>query len=245
MKNSDELKPAQIVQIIHDLQQSADLDKVRYEALSLDPRLELLRIWQSQRLARTYSDMLDHPEFGPACQFFLSDVYAPKDLSERDREFEALHELLSRLLPPAMLSLLTTGIAVNEMTNQLDLRLLEVMAKDDGWEGEIMEEIYVNAYQACDNLEERQQQIELLAMVLREAGKGAKLPLVGFTLKISKGPAQRVGWQVLYDFLQRGYRAFKPMRRVDEFVETIYSRENQILTAIYTKEQDPLNAWRK
>jgi hypothetical protein len=243
MRNSEDLNPAQILQILHDLQQSSGLSEARFEALRLDPRLELLRRWQSERLRRTYLDLLDNPEYGSACQFFLSDVYAPKDLSQRDHELEALHDLLSRLLPEVMLSLLTTAITVNKMTNQLDLALLDVLVSSESWQGEITEQRYVSAYRTCNNLEERQQQIDLLAMVLQEVGKGASLPLVGFTLRVSKVPAQRAGWQVLYDFLLRGYHAFKPMHKVGEFVETIHFREHRILAAIYSGEPDPLNAW--
>ena len=50
----------------------------------------LLRQWQAARLARTYTDLLASERFGKAAQFFLSDLYGPKDFSSRDEEVERI-----------------------------------------------------------------------------------------------------------------------------------------------------------
>jgi hypothetical protein len=91
----------------------------------------------------------------------------------------------------------------------------------------------------CNNQDERRLQIELLALVLREAALGARGAVFGVSLRLARLPAQRAGWDELYDFLERGYRACRPLRRVDVFVETIHRRELAILENLFAGRTDP------
>ncbi len=49
----------------------------------LAPAMKLLNAWQAERLARTYADLRVDPRYKPATEFFLSDLYGPKDFTER------------------------------------------------------------------------------------------------------------------------------------------------------------------
>jgi len=50
-------------------------------SLEHSARRVLLRRWQAARLAATHKDLVEHPEYGPAMQFFLSDLYGIKDVN--------------------------------------------------------------------------------------------------------------------------------------------------------------------
>ncbi len=93
--------------LLYDLQHDAALQQQPVAALALDPQLAMLRLWQSQRLAQTYADLLAGPRSGPALRFFLSDLYAPRDFSQRDHDVERIHAFLSRVMPPQTIQLLT------------------------------------------------------------------------------------------------------------------------------------------
>ena len=58
-------------------------------------------------------------------------------------------------------------------------------------------------------------------------------------MKLARVPAQRAGWGELYDFLKRGYAAFKQLRDVTTFVRIIAQRERRILDQIYSGNPDP------
>src|SRR4051794_40704114 len=81
--------------------------------VALNPQLTLLRTWQSQRLAQSYADLLADPHASPACRFFLSDIYAPRDFSQRDHDIERIYAYLVRVLPSQALQLLSTVIELN------------------------------------------------------------------------------------------------------------------------------------
>jgi len=232
-------KPPNIVRILYDLRRMQDNRPVHIPAEELEPRLEQLRAWQSERLAATYADLLTEPQFTPACRFFMSDVYAARDLSQRDRDFERLHDMLARLLPGQMLHLLKSAIQLNQLSNALDQDLLNAIFYDLGADDGITAELYAEGYRICDNYEARFAQIELLVNILGEVGEGSHLPMVGFTLRLARAPAQRFGWYELHDFLERGYTAFKQMHDVDRFVATIEKREIRILNAIFAGDPVP------
>src|SRR5512141_2619150 len=59
-------------------------------------RRVLLRQWQGARLAVTHKDLVEHPEYGPAAQFFLSDLYGIKDTTKRDAAVERIYPVMVR-----------------------------------------------------------------------------------------------------------------------------------------------------
>jgi hypothetical protein len=225
------------VQLLSELQHSEELKHQPSAADGLRPQLAMLRAWQANRLAHTYADLLADPGYRPACEFFLSDIYAPRDFSQRDHDLERIHKFLSRVLPAATIQLLTDTVELNSMTNTLDNYLLQVLVDQlgvtDAVTDAVTAELYAEAYRTCDNHAERVRQIDLTHSILKEVGEGARYLIVGVAMKMAKVPAQHAGWVEIYDFLERGYQAFRQMKDAKTFVETITQREMSLLDLIY------------
>ncbi len=207
--------------------------------IQLDPQLVMLRTWQSERLARTYADLLADPKFAPACQFFLSDIYSPRDFSQRDRDFETLHSVLSRFLPAFAIQLLTDALAANQATYNLDLKQLHILVDQLNVTSSISVEQYIQAYRLCDNYTERVDQIEQITQVMCQVGELAHQPLVRPVLWAARQPALKGGWNELYGFLERGYIAYKGMKDRTLFTQILHDREMQILDRIYQGHPEP------
>lgn len=126
-------------------------------ASEIDPRLALLRTWQMERLAQTHADLLASARYGPACRFFLSDLYAPHDFSRRDEGFQVLYRSLRRYLPPPLLRILTHAIILNELTQVLDDTLLTVLVNELSMTDQITLQLYAEAYRRCDNYSDLRQ----------------------------------------------------------------------------------------
>jgi hypothetical protein len=220
-------------QLLHDLQNSKELRHQAAPPIALDPALALLRRWQSERLTRTYADLLAEKTYRLACQFFLSEIYAPCDFSQRNQDISQIHAFLSRAVPPQMLQTLTDAIELNRLTDLLDSQLVHILIDQLGVTETITPTVYAEGYHLCDNYAQRVHQIELITKLIRQVGESARLPVVGLALKILRGPAHRAGWDELYGFLVRGYDAFKQIRTVSDFVEIIEQREKQILDEIF------------
>jgi hypothetical protein len=211
------------------------------EAGPLDPPLALLRTWQTRRLERTYIDLLESPRYRPACRFFLTDLYAPRDFSQRDQDVEQIYAWLSRVLPDTMLVLFKEVIELAYLTYELDYHLACALVDDLGVTDTINGTLYAQGYRICDNYVERSYQIDLIIRVGRRVGTGARQPLVGAALSLARLPAQSVGWGELYDFVRRGHAAFKNMGETRFFLQTIEARERRILDNIYASHPDPFS----
>ncbi len=236
---TDDSRPPDVARLLREFQSS---DELRHQAVGpagLDPRLALLRQWQSERLARTYADLLADPQFSPAFQYFQSHIYAARDFTQRDHDVERLHTWLSRVVPARLLQLLTDVVDLNALTKALDDRLLRVLVDELGLGEALGPELYAEGYRRCDNYAERLKQIDLITRVVTQVGEGARSRMVGGAIKLVRGPAQRAGWVELYDYLTFGYAAFRPMRSVKTFAGAIEMREKRILERIYASDPDP------
>ena len=208
-------------------------------SIELSSTLLLLRTWQSERLTNTHQDLLQHKEFGPACNFFLTDVYAPRDFSQRDEDILHVYHAMKRIMPAPIMRTLNLVIALNELTTELDQHLLKVMVEDLQLKDEVTVEMYAEGYRRCDNYDLRVKQIDLIVAVGRSVNKLVRLPLIGFSLRLAHAPAHLSGWAELQGFLERGFAAFKRMKHVDTFLQTVQQREMQILDQIYAGEKEP------
>lgn len=206
---------------------------------TMDSSLILLRTWQSARLAQTHADLLASHRYGPACGFFLNDIYAPRDFSQRDQDIEYLYAIMSSFLPEFLLKVVRKAIEMNDLTNELDQALARVLVQDLGVTDQITPELYAEAYRICDNFAERAHQIHLIGEVGRMVDRGTRIPLIGVTLHLARRPANHAGWGELHTFLEHGYTAFKHMGRADVFLRTLQEREMGILERIYAGQPDP------
>lgn len=236
---SNQHKPPDPARLLHELRHNDALQHQPVTEGGLDPQLALLRTWQAGRLAQTYADLLDQPASRPALRFFLSDLYAPRDFSQRDHDIERIHSFLGQVLPAQTLHVLTEIITLNRLTTALDHDLCQVLVRQLGVTTAITVAQYAAGYRLCTNYDARVHQIDLITTVLTHVGAGSHRPIVGLAMKLAQLPARQAGWGELYDGLRRGYDAFRQLRDVTAFVGTIAERERRILDRLYAGDADP------
>jgi len=209
-----------------------------------DARAELLaelRQWQAERLARTYADLRASARYGPAANFFLSDLYGAHDFSARDRAAERAVPLLEKLLPKSTMAPIERALELHALTIELDRALAEALASEPGAARRITSEAYGSAYRRCANRARRLHQIELIVAVGRDLDRVVRKPLIYRTLVLARKPARAAGFGELQDFLERGFRAFRQMGDATEFLATIEKRETAILERLFADAARPFD----
>ena len=232
--------PPTAKQLLQELQHNETLRHQPVAGTELDPHLVLLRTWQSERLARTYADLLADKQYRPACEFFLSDIYAPRDFSQRDHDTQRIHDFLSRVFPAHMVQLLTDVVELNTLSAELDQQLVNVLVDQLQVTDRITVELYAEGYRLCDNLTAREHQIDLVTRVVTQVGEGSRKRIIGVAMKLARVPVYQAGWVELYDFLRHGYDAFRQMRDVTSFVQIVEQRERHILNQLFANPPVPL-----
>jgi hypothetical protein len=238
---TEALSPKDAARLVAALARHNELSHQRVEGGGLSPEMAMLRAWQAQRLARTYADFLADPRYELACRFFLDDIYAPKDFSQRNQDILRIHDFMSRFIPARALKTLTHAIELHNMTEELDEKLLDVLLNQVGVTDSISEEQYAEAYRLCDNYDDRVKQIEMIVEIGRDLEKLVRHRVIGWTLRAARGPAYRAGWRELQDFLERGFTAFRRMGKADKFLNAIHDREMKILDNIYAGKPHPFD----
>ncbi|MCP4164999.1 MAG: hypothetical protein GY759_03775 [Chloroflexi bacterium] len=231
--------PKDAAELLTQLRRQEELSHRPVEGQALPPQMAMFRTWQAQRVSTTHADFLKSKRYGRASRFFLDDIYAAKDFSQRNHDIERMHDFMLRFLPAAVLATLTKAIELNSLTEELDARLLTVLIEELGMTDSLTAEQYAEGYRICDNYAERQYQIELTADVGYGIERLVRIPFIGWTLRMAKRPALRGGWHELQSFLERGYKAFKHMGKAGYFLDTLKQREMQILDQIFAGEPNP------
>jgi hypothetical protein len=226
---------------IHDL--ISNIGKVSHheeiERSGLDPKLALLRVWQGERLARTYADLLDQPRYRPACLFFLDDIYAARDFTQRDHDLETMYEFMRRFVPDAVSRPAALTIKLHRMTEVLDRKLLEVLVNQLGITDSITVEQYAEAYRRCDNYRERVDQIDAIIEICEHIDGIVRNPITGPALGVAKRPLRGAGYGEVVSFLESGYDSFKRMHGSRHFRKTLQEREMGLLDRFYAHDPDP------
>lgn len=205
----------------------------------LPPEIALLRTFQSRRLVETHQDLLKSPRYRPAARFFLTDVYAPRDFSQRDHDLQRFYEGVSRALPERAVSILADVVELANLSYRLDNRLAQTLVERLGVTDSITTEQYAEAYRICDNYEDRLRQIRTVTKIGRGIDRLVHIPFVGMALRLAHAPAVLAGWSELQHYLEHGYSAFKHMKGAEEFLGTIEERETRILDQIYAGHPEP------
>ena len=227
-------------------QMRANLTKVRglrpTSVTSEAPMRMQLREWQSARFARTYPELLASERYRLAAEFFLSDLYGPKDFSQRDEELERILPLIGKLLPAAGVHTVALGMELDILSENFDIAMARaLLAQGQSVKSEISDAAYAKAYRSCDDRPGREAQIELLIQIGTTLDRITRMPLLKAAIGLMKGPAHAAGLGVLQDFLARGFQAFARMKGATEFLDIIRSRETAILRRLFAAHPAPFD----
>ncbi len=223
-----------------------DLAKVRTlrpaSVPSEAPMRMRLRAWQSARFARTYPDLLASDRYRLAAEFFLSDLYGPKDFSHRDEELERILPMLGKLLPAAGVHTIALGMELDILSETFDIAMARaLLAQGPSLKSGISEAAYAKAYRTCDDRPGREAQIDLLIQIGATLDRVTRKPLLKAAIGLMKGPAHAAGLGALHDFLARGFQAFERMKGATEFLDIIRAREILILQRLFAGHKTPFD----
>ncbi len=201
------------------------------QAMKSDPAAQAarfaLRRFQSLRMASTHAELLAASESGAAARFFLNDLYGTGDLTQRDANLERVIPTMERMLPAAALATIAEAVALDSLSEQLDAamaqRLGAVFSEND----------YVEAYRRVTAYADRERQLAHVESVGISLCELVRIPLIGNTLAMMRGPAKLARLAELQNFLERGFKAFKGMKRPEDFVISIVRRERTIMEKLY------------
>ncbi|MEA3231552.1 MAG: hypothetical protein U9Q05_07360 [Thermodesulfobacteriota bacterium] len=183
-----------------------------------------LQRFQSERLNRTYADLMVDPRYAGLGDFFFNRLYAPKDFTFRDTSIKNLQHLLEGRIYRPMTAAMLKVIELHELTDNLDDRMVEKMVAT-GIGPKLTMDLYQAVYRQLNNYDQRVYQISLIVDVTRIFHGLSRKWVVAISLKTVTVAAHLLKSAKIIDFINEGYLAFRKVKRIDHFVDTITRRE--------------------
>lgn len=204
------------------------------------PRLAMLRAWQARRLEASFADVLADPQMHAAGRFFLSDLYADRDFSARDRDVDRIMPVMVHLLPESLLRAARDAIELHALSHALDLRLVDAM--DRRRLERLDESRYGEVYREAGLPRLRRRQIALVVAVGRSLDAAVQRHGVHRLLRASRFPARAAGLSELQGFLERGFDAFARLGGAGPFLQRVARGEGEVSRRLFAGHPRPFDA---
>jgi hypothetical protein len=192
-------------------------------------RVEAVKRYQQRRFELTYADLLIHPRYAGASNFFLNELYGPSDFTQRDEQFARIVPALVRLFPAEVVGAVQALAALHALSEQLDSRMGRLVR-----EGPVDAAGYAKAWKQCGDAPGRERQIALLEQVGHALDALTRNALLRHSLRAMRGPARAAGLAALHTFLESGFETFRGMRGADEFLALIGHRERALAATLFS-----------
>lgn len=242
--------------IAQSLQRVEALRRLRAASPDLALRTQQLRRWQAQRFRRTYSDVLQDPQMGPAALFFLTELYSDQEYSQRDAQFARIAGTLERLFPQSVVHTATLLAQLHALSETLDacMSVCWLQALFDSVEGcsdaMLFDEpsslsTYQQLWQSClahPGFERgRLEQLQTTNELGIQLQKHTQVPGLRLMLKMMRAPASAAGLHDLQRFLECGFDTFGQLGRAGKvplFLRTVTDRESAWIEKMATPYSD-------
>lgn len=200
---------------------------------ALKVKLDQVQAWQRARIEKTHADAFGKPKNKLMANYFLNQLYGGD-------EFKKLAEQLQRIVPKAKkverfapASALETGsmaIYASVLAMELDVHLAQWLLAQ---ELPVNEENMLSAYRAVDEGDKRREQLDNLKEVCYRADKYVNSFMIRKAFGMTKRTAYRHNYQPLYDFIDAGFTAMRPLDSVKGFIDPFCARELEIINQVH------------
>ena len=207
-----------------------------HENEALKAKLDEVQAWQRARIERTHAELFGMPKNQEMANYFLTQLYGGdefKQLAEQLQLIVPKAQKLERFAPAAALETGSMAIYAAILAIELDLHLAQWFAEH---QLAVDEHTMLDAYRAVNESEARRAQIINLKEVCYRTDKYINSFLLQKAFALAKGAAYRHHYQPLYDFINAGFVAMRPLDSVKDFIDPFCKREFEIIDHVHTKD---------
>jgi hypothetical protein len=182
-----------------------------------------LQRFQSDRLNRTYADLKADPQYAAIGDFFFNRLYAPEDFTFRDTSIKTLQQALEGKIYRPIASSMIKVVELHELSDRLDDQMVEKMIENH-LDPRLTMDQYKMIYRQTD-VDQRVYQIKMAGDTTRSFYHLSRKWVVAISLKTINVASHFLNIGDIMDFINEGYTAFRKIRNIDYFIDTISRRE--------------------
>ncbi|MDO4896687.1 MAG: hypothetical protein Q3971_04920 [Moraxella sp.] len=206
---------------------------------ALKQTLIAIQHWQKQRIKHTNHALFSDDKTAPLANYLIDRIYGDDEFDVlADQLLTAGHNALNgsgkleKLIPTNALGAGVLGVQCAVQTVELDLALAQI-CQDEHPHQPIDDTLMTTLYQKANAKDARTAQIYAIADVCQQSDKYFNSFILQNAFKLAKKMAYNNGYQPLYDFINDGLIAMKPLKNIDDFVAPFMTNELAIINQIH------------
>ncbi|MPW45704.1 hypothetical protein D7V21_11935 [Acinetobacter guerrae] len=205
-------------------------------------RLNDAQIWLKARIKYTHQDYFDEPENQLMAQYFLNRLYGGSDFDPLALQIERLLKYAhkaEKLLPDNAIKTGTKSVSLAVLAMQLDEQIAIQLLKDYPADAPITDEMMRQTLVKLDQKEQRLTQLKLLDDLGEALDKYMRSFMMYAAFKMCKSAAHKYNFDLMYEFIQEGFVAMKPLKSAEKFIKTFSAVERDIIEKVHSGHPDP------
>ena len=144
-----------------------------------------------------------------------------------------------KLIPENAIKTGTSGVALAILAVRLDEQVAMQLLQDYHPNEALTDEMMRLTYLKLDQGQQRLEQLDLLDQLGKSLDKYMRSFVVYTAFKMCKGTANKYHFQIMYEFMQDGFLAMKPLKSAEKFVQDFTAVERQIIHKVHAGDLAP------
>jgi len=205
-------------------------------------RLHDVQTWQKQRMQITHAKQFAEKQNILMSEYFINRLYGGPDFDALAGQIARLMKYVhkaEKLIPENAIKTGTSGVSLAILAVQLDEQVAIQLLKDYHPNEKITNEMMRMTYRKLDQGAQRLKQLDLLDQLGISLDKYMRSFMVYTAFKMCKGTAHKYRFDIMYDFMQDGFLAMKPLKSAEKFVKNFTAIERQIIDKVHTGDLHP------
>ena len=199
-------------------------------------RLQDVQVWQKQRMQRTHNKAFAEKQNLLMAEYFINRLYGGPDFDALAGQIARLSKYAhkaEKLIPENAIKTGTSGVELAILAVRLDEQVAMQLLKDHHPYEALTDDLMRQAYLKLEQGEERLKQLYLLDQLGKNLDKYMRSFMVYTAFKMCKGTANKYNFNVMYEFMQDGFLALKPLKSAEKFVKDFTAVERQIIDKVH------------
>ncbi|WEI19129.1 hypothetical protein PY247_03285 [Acinetobacter proteolyticus] len=208
----------------------------------LEQRLHDVQTWMKERIAQTHQDFFARPENQLMAQYFLKRLYGGPDFDALAQQIERLLKFAHKVenfVPENGIKTGTKSVSLAVLATQLDEQVAKQLLADYPADIPLTDEIMRQTLVKLDQGDARYEQLRLLDELGLTLDKYMRSTMMYATFKMCKGLAHKYHFDGMYEFIQEGFAAMKPMKSAATFIQTFTEKEREIIDRVHAGHPSP------
>ena len=205
-------------------------------------RLRDVQMWQKQRIILSHAQEFQQKQNVLMSEYFMNRLYGGPDFDALAKQIERLIPKIhkaEKLIPENAIKTGTAGIQLAILAVQLDEQVAVQLLKDYPENTPLTDEMMRVTYLKVDQGEQRLEQLRQLDQLGMSLDKYLRSFVVHTAFKMCKSTAYKHHFDVMYEFMQDGFAAMKPLKSAEKFVRDFTAQEREIIRKVHAGDTHP------